>query len=60
MVLDAAVNHHKYIFVDEVGFNLAKTRHLGRNLIGQCATVQVPVKRGETSPCAQPSLKMVW
>ncbi|XP_039463012.1 uncharacterized protein LOC120436306 [Oreochromis aureus] len=24
MELDAAVNHHKYIFVDEAGFNLAK------------------------------------
>ena len=46
MVLDAAVNHHKYIFVVEVGFNLAKTRHLGRIVIGQRATVQVPVKRG--------------
>jgi hypothetical protein len=42
MVLDAAVNHHKYIFIDEADFNLAKTRHRGRNLIGQQATCQVP------------------
>ncbi|XP_039655489.1 uncharacterized protein LOC120558522 [Perca fluviatilis] len=42
MVLDADVNHHKYVFVDEAGFNLAKTRRRGRNIIGQRATVQVP------------------
>ncbi|KAI2643019.1 P3N-PIPO polyprotein [Labeo rohita] len=46
MELDAAVNHHKYIFVDEAGFNLAKTRPRGRNLIGQRATIQVPGQRG--------------
>lgn len=53
MVLDADVNHHKYIFVDEVGFNLAKTRRRGRNIIGQRATVQVPGQRGgNISMCA--------
>ncbi|KAK6323882.1 hypothetical protein J4Q44_G00062210, partial [Coregonus suidteri] len=46
MVLDAAVNHHKYIFVDEAGFNLAKTQRRGQNLIGQRVTVQVPGQRG--------------
>ncbi|XP_034147992.1 uncharacterized protein LOC117594488 [Esox lucius] len=46
MVLDADVNHHKYVFVDEAGFNLAKTRRRGRNIIGQRATVQVPGQRG--------------
>ena len=45
MVLDADVNHHKYVFVDEAGFNLAKTRLRGRNIIGQRATVQVPGQR---------------
>jgi hypothetical protein len=30
MVLDTAVNHNKHIFVDEVGFNLAKTQRHGR------------------------------
>lgn len=49
MVPDAAVNHYKYIFVDEAGFNLAKTRRRGRNLIGQRATVQ---RRGNISMCA--------
>jgi hypothetical protein len=39
MVLDAAVNYHKYIFVDEAAFNMAKTRCCGQNLIGQRATV---------------------
>ncbi len=53
MVLDADVNHHKYIFVDEVGFNLAKTRRRGQNIIGQRATVQVPGQRGgNISMCA--------
>ncbi|XP_025761411.1 uncharacterized protein LOC112846224 isoform X2 [Oreochromis niloticus] len=46
MELDAAVNHHTYIFVDEAGFNLAKTTCRGRNLIGQRATIQVPGQRG--------------
>lgn len=53
MELDAAVNHHKYIFVYEAGFNLAKTRRRGRNLIGQRATIQVPGQRGgNISMCA--------
>ncbi|KAI2646419.1 Insertion element IS630 uncharacterized 39 kDa protein [Labeo rohita] len=53
MELDAAVNHHKFIFVDEAGFNLAKTRRRGRNLIGQRATIQVPGQHGgNISMCA--------
>ena len=53
MVLDADVNHPKHIFVDEAGFNLAKTRRRGRNIIGQRATVQVPRQRGgNISMCA--------
>ncbi len=56
MVLDADMNHHKYIFVDEVGFNLAKTRRRGRNIIGQWANVQVPGQRGgNISMCAATS-----
>ena len=35
-----------FIIVDEAGFNLAKTRHRGRNVIGQRATVGVPGQRG--------------
>ncbi len=31
---------------DEAGFNLAKTRRRGRNVIGQRAVVNVPVQRG--------------
>ncbi|XP_025760611.1 uncharacterized protein LOC102082192 [Oreochromis niloticus] len=53
MELDAAVNHHTYIFVDEAGFNLAKTTRRGCNLIGQRATIQVPGQRGgNISMCA--------
>ncbi len=35
-----------YIYLDEAGFNLAKTRSRGRNFIGQRATIQVPGQRG--------------
>jgi hypothetical protein len=51
MVVDAAVNHHKCIFVGEGGFNVTKTRRRGRNLIGQPSKCLDNV--GETSPCAQ-------
>lgn len=40
------MNHHKYIFVDEVGFNLAKSHCHGRKLIVQRATVHVPGQCG--------------
>lgn len=53
MALDADENHHKFVFVDEAGFNLAKTRRRGRNFIGQRATIQVPGQRGANiSMCA--------
>ncbi|XP_058876771.1 uncharacterized protein LOC131731437 [Acipenser ruthenus] len=38
MELDAGVNHHEFIYMDEAGFNLAKRRRRGRNVIGQRAT----------------------
>ncbi len=46
MELDADDDHHKFIYLDEAGFNLAKTRRRGRNFIGQWATIQVPGQRG--------------
>ncbi|KAA0716150.1 hypothetical protein E1301_Tti015860 [Triplophysa tibetana] len=46
MELDADENHHKFLFLDEAGFNLAKTRRRGRNFIGQRATIEVPGQRG--------------
>lgn len=46
MELDAARVHHKYIYVDEVVFKLNKTRHGGRNVIGQCAIIHVPGQQG--------------
>ncbi|KAL0154153.1 hypothetical protein M9458_050612 [Cirrhinus mrigala] len=46
MELDADENHHKFLFLDEAGFNLAKTKRRGWNLIGQRATVEVPGQRG--------------
>ena len=46
MELEASENEHAFIFVDEAGFNLAKTRRRGRNLIGKRATIDVPGQRG--------------
>ncbi len=46
MELDADDDHHKFIYLDEAGFNLAKTRRRGQNFIGQRATIQVPGQRG--------------
>ncbi|XP_045915472.1 uncharacterized protein LOC123977049 isoform X2 [Micropterus dolomieu] len=46
MELDAEYDHHKFIYLDEAGFNLAKTSRRGRNFIGQRATIQVPGQRG--------------
>eukprot|EP00064_Thunnus_orientalis_P009203 superscaffoldBa00001156_g9226 len=44
--LDATAVELELIFTDEVGFNLAKRRGRGRNVIGQRATVEVPCQRG--------------
>ncbi|KAJ8377124.1 hypothetical protein SKAU_G00077040, partial [Synaphobranchus kaupii] len=44
--LDASAAPHKYIFIDEAGFNLQKTRRRGRNIIGNRAIVNVPGQRG--------------
>ncbi len=46
MEFEAEGAHHKFIFVDEAGFNLCKVRRRGRNIIGQRATVTVPGQRG--------------
>ncbi|XP_038590810.1 uncharacterized protein LOC119915361 [Micropterus salmoides] len=46
MELDADDDHHKFIYLNEAGFNLAKTKRRGRNFIGQRATIQVPGQRG--------------
>ena len=37
---------HEYIFMDEAGFNLAKRRRRGRNVIGQRAIIELPGQRG--------------
>ena len=46
MELEANQTLHKFIYVDEAGFNLAKTRRRGRNVTGKRATVDVPGQRG--------------
>ncbi|XP_057190577.1 uncharacterized protein LOC130554746 [Triplophysa rosa] len=43
---DATELPHEFIYVDEAGFNLAKTRHRGRNVVGQRAVVNVPWQCG--------------
>ena len=46
MDLEADATHYVFIYVDEAGFNLAKRRRRGRNIIGHRATVTVPGQRG--------------
>ncbi len=43
--MDAAEIQHEFIYVDEAGFNLAKTRR-GRNVIGHRPITNVPGQRG--------------
>ncbi len=59
--LQAAAEHHDFIYVDEVGFNLCKTRRRGRNFIGHCAIVNVPGQYTvvETTQCVQPLVTIV-
>ncbi|KAK0135588.1 hypothetical protein N1851_028538 [Merluccius polli] len=44
--MDAEEIQHEFIYVDEAGFNLAKTRRRGRNVIGHRAITNVPGERG--------------
>ncbi len=46
MELEANQAPHEFIYIDEAGFNLAKRRRRGRNVIGKRATVDVPAQRG--------------
>ncbi|KAA0725390.1 hypothetical protein E1301_Tti021982 [Triplophysa tibetana] len=46
MDFDAAELPHEFLYMDEAGFNLAKTRRRGCNGIGQRAIVNVPGQRG--------------
>ncbi len=44
---------HEYIDMDEVGFDLSKTRRRGRNIIGHRAIVNVPGQLGRNiTTCA--------
>ncbi|KAI2660049.1 Insertion element IS630 uncharacterized 39 kDa protein [Labeo rohita] len=44
--MDAEQIQHEFIYVDEAGFNLAKTQRRGRNVIGHRAITNVPGQRG--------------
>ncbi|KAL3970543.1 lutropin subunit beta [Sarotherodon galilaeus] len=58
LAMDGAAQPHEFIFIDEAGFDLCKTRRRGRNLIGQRAIVHVPGQRGgNITLCAAISLR---
>ncbi|XP_045550324.1 uncharacterized protein [Salmo salar] len=44
--MDAHAIPHEFIFIDEAGFNLAKTRRRGRNVIGHRAIIDIHGQRG--------------
>lgn len=44
--MEARRTTHTFIFVDDAGFNLAKTRRRGRSVIGQKANMDAPGQRG--------------
>ncbi|RXN20615.1 insertion element IS630 putative 39 kDa -like protein [Labeo rohita] len=44
--MDAHAIPHEFIFIDEAGFNLAKTRRRGRNVIGHRVIIDVPGQHG--------------
>ncbi|KAL7871364.1 hypothetical protein SRHO_G00063470 [Serrasalmus rhombeus] len=46
MELESSEQPHRFIYVDEAGFNLTKGRRHGRNITGHRATVDVPGQRG--------------
>lgn len=58
--MDGAEHPHEFIYIDEAGFDLSKTRRRGRNIIGQRAIVHVPGQRGgNITLCAAISLRGV-
>ncbi len=44
--MDGEEIQHEFLYVDEAGFNLTRTRRRGRNIIGHRAIVNVPGQRG--------------
>ncbi len=44
--MDGEEIQHEFIYIDEAGFNLTRTRRRGRNIIGHRAIVNVPGQRG--------------
>lgn len=59
--MDAHAIPHEFIFIDEAGFNLAKTRRRGRNVIGHRAIIDVPGQRGgNITMCAAISNTHGW
>ncbi|XP_026003474.1 uncharacterized protein LOC113009413 [Astatotilapia calliptera] len=44
LAMDGAAQPHEYIFIDEAGFDLSKTRRRGRNVIGQRAIGMIELR----------------
>ncbi|XDV38245.1 hypothetical protein PO909_007692 [Leuciscus waleckii] len=58
LAMDGAAQPHEFIFIDEAGFDLSKTRRRGHNVTGQRAIVHVPgQRRGNITLCAAVSLQ---
>ncbi|XP_032886793.1 uncharacterized protein LOC116979291 [Amblyraja radiata] len=58
LAMDGAAQPHEFIYIDEAGFNLSKTRRRGRNIIGQRAIVHGPGQHGgNISLCAAIGLR---
>ena len=60
MEIEARQTPNIFIFVDEAGFNLAKTRQRGRNVIGKRTTVDVPGQRGDNITMCAPISSDGW
>ncbi len=56
--MDGEEIQHEFIYVDEAGFNLTRTRRRGRNIIGHRAIVNVPGQRGGDITLVQPLHRM--
>ncbi len=53
MELEANQAPHEFIYIDEAGFNLAKRRRRGRNVVGKGPQLMCQDREGQTLPCVQ-------
>ncbi|CAB1445219.1 unnamed protein product [Pleuronectes platessa] len=55
--MDGEEIQHEFIYVDEAGFNLTRTRRRGRNIIGHRAIAEVPLIQAMEEACDQMELE---